>query len=131
MLLILRKIYFFTGYYNRYIINANHHDNSEPSTIDVSSIKDATNVDHATEHPVQDGTGRSTYRCYSTSLSDTTLFSEPFTVRSIVDQSSARTAKVERRCKIDSVSNADQNEPTKRDKFVLCVTLHDFYIKLL
>ncbi|XP_011257177.1 histone-lysine N-methyltransferase, H3 lysine-79 specific [Camponotus floridanus] len=103
-------------YYNRYIINANHHDNSESSTINVSSIKDATSVDHAIEHPVQDGTGRSTYRCYSTSLSDTTLFSEPFTVRSIVDQSSARTAKVERRCKIDSVSNAE-NEPIKRDKY--------------
>ncbi|KAM0736667.1 hypothetical protein ACS0PU_006316 [Formica fusca] len=103
-------------YCNGHLIDAYHND-SEPSTMDLPSMKDATNVDHAIEHPVQDGTGRSTYRCYSTSLSDTTLFSEPSTVRSM-DQSSGRTAQIERRCKISSVSaNVGQNEAIKQDKY--------------
>ncbi|KAL6430032.1 hypothetical protein ACFW04_007679 [Cataglyphis niger] len=109
-------------YCNGHVIDANDND-SESSTIDLPSMKDATNVNHAIEYPGQevqegqDGTGRSTYRCYSTSLSDTTLFSEPFTVRS-VDQSSGKTVQTERRCKISSVpTNIGQNETTKQDKY--------------
>ncbi|XP_029163856.1 coiled-coil domain-containing protein 34 [Nylanderia fulva] len=99
-------------YCNGNIINTNH-DDSESSTIDLPSMKNAI------EHPVQNGTGRSTYRCYSTSLPDTALSSESFTVRSVDDQSCRRTARIERRCKINSVStNVDQNEETtKRDQY--------------
>lgn len=100
-------------------------------------MKNATSVNHAIEYPgqevqeIQDGTGRSTYRCYSTSLSDTTLFSEPFTVRS-VDQSSGKTVQIERRCKISSVpTNIGQNEATKQDKFVLCYIALYIILKIL
>lgn len=110
-------------YCNGNIIDTNH-DDSESSMIDLPSMKEAT------EHPVQNGTGRNTYRCYSTSLPDTALSSESFTIRSADDQSSERTARIERRCKISSVSvNIDQNEETtKRDQFVFHFI--DLYIKI-
>ncbi|EGI59413.1 hypothetical protein G5I_12434, partial [Acromyrmex echinatior] len=64
--------------------------------------------------------GQSTYRCHSTSFPDTTLPLELSATRSTI--SSGRNTRIERRCKIDSISvdqnkvNIDQNE-TNHDKY--------------
>ncbi|XP_011872192.1 PREDICTED: coiled-coil domain-containing protein 34-like [Vollenhovia emeryi] len=101
--------------------NANNRD-SNISVNDLPVVAgDTTCADHANEHP-----GQSTYRCYTTSIPDSSL--EPSTARSAT--SSASTARVERRCKIVSVdqneanvdqneANVDRNETIRRDKCVL------------
>ncbi|XP_036142156.1 coiled-coil domain-containing protein 34 [Monomorium pharaonis] len=110
--------FFFAECHNRNAIDANR-CNSNASAINLPIIvTDTTSVNHVDKH-----SGQSTYRCYSSSFPDATLPSvslEPSTARSAV--SSAGTARVERRCKIDSDQNemnADQNETIKRDKCVL------------
>ncbi|XP_024867051.1 vicilin-like seed storage protein At2g18540 [Temnothorax curvispinosus] len=109
-----------TGRRNGDVIDPNRrYDSNNASAIDLSVVaKDTTSANDANEHP-----GRSTYRCYSTSLPDATLPLETSTARSAI--SSESIARVERRCKIDSVSvdrneaNVDQNEAMKRDRCVL------------
>ncbi|KYN45035.1 hypothetical protein ALC56_00509 [Trachymyrmex septentrionalis] len=103
------------GYCNGNLIDTNRCD-FNASTIDLSVAKDTTSTDHVNEH-----LGQSTYRCYSTSFPDATLPLELSTTRSTI--SSGRNTRMERRCKIDSISvdqnkvNIDQNETTKHDKY--------------
>ncbi|XP_018308067.1 coiled-coil domain-containing protein 34 [Mycetomoellerius zeteki] len=105
------------GYCNGDSIDTNRCD-FNASTIDLLSVvaKDAMSADHINEH-----LGQSTYRCYSTSFPDATLPLEPSTTRSMI--SSRSNTRVERRCKIGSVSidqnkvNTDQNETIKYDKY--------------
>lgn len=77
--------------------------------------KPTTTNDRSTENPVN-APGQNTYRCYSSSLTDTALSSESLTARS-TDTSSRTTARVERRCKIVNVLVNDGQDESKRDKY--------------